>query len=222
VLRAYRHHYRITRFQVDPYQFGDGNPDAIRSGAFWFYYRFGFRPRTAALAELAAGEWKLIRGTAGYRTTPAVLRRFTKSPLVLDFDIGAAEVHRSDPTRLGVAVTQHISARFGDDRVAARRWVTRRVLSVLPADRRRHRSDDERLAFERLGPLIAVLPGLDTWPMGARRALAAVIRAKGGPRERDYVVRLQGHARLRAALAELEASVDWDALPTRPAWRPER
>ena len=32
-------------FSVPPYQLGDGNDEGIESGAWWFYYKLGFRPR---------------------------------------------------------------------------------------------------------------------------------------------------------------------------------
>ena len=51
VLRVYRHHFGVSRFVVEPYQFGAGNREGLRSGAFWLYYRLGFRP----VATHAAG-----------------------------------------------------------------------------------------------------------------------------------------------------------------------
>ncbi|NNF43872.1 MAG: hypothetical protein HKN62_12670 [Phycisphaerales bacterium] len=221
VLRTYVHHYRIGRLQVDPYQFGANNPEAIRSGAFWFYYRFGFRPRDAALREQAAEEWASIRRDRAHRTPAAVLRRFTRSPLVLDVDRGSEAITHPDPTRVGVALTETIRTRFGADRRAARRWAIRRVARLLPVDRRTRWTEAERFAFDRLCPVIAALPGLDGWPNADRRALVTVMRSKGGIRERDHVFGHQRHTRLRVALAELEASVDWDRVPARPRWRPD-
>ncbi len=37
VLRAYRQHFGVKRFVVEPYQFGAGNREGLLSGAFWFY-----------------------------------------------------------------------------------------------------------------------------------------------------------------------------------------
>ena len=44
LLRVFRQVFHIKTFEVEPYQFGLDNPEGIVSGAFWFYYRFGFRP----------------------------------------------------------------------------------------------------------------------------------------------------------------------------------
>ncbi|MBK9983286.1 MAG: hypothetical protein IPP15_12935 [Saprospiraceae bacterium] len=46
LLRVYKHVFKLSYFEVEPYQFGLDNPEGIASGAFWFYYRFGFRPLT--------------------------------------------------------------------------------------------------------------------------------------------------------------------------------
>ncbi len=61
----------------------------------------------------------------------------------------------------------------------------------------------ERLAFERWAPLVTVLPGLARWSPAQKRALLAVIRAKGSRRESDYVRLLDKHRRLRSALLQL-------------------
>jgi hypothetical protein len=37
-----------TRFIINPYQLGGGNDEALASGAYWFYYRLGFRSVGAA------------------------------------------------------------------------------------------------------------------------------------------------------------------------------
>ena len=63
-LRAFRTLYGSERFVINAYQFGAGNAEAIRSGAFWFYYRLGFRPATAAVRTLAAREAKRMTADA--------------------------------------------------------------------------------------------------------------------------------------------------------------
>src|SRR5262249_37550605 len=43
VLRAYHHLLGMREVVIDPYQIGRDNPEALSSGAFYFYYRLGFR-----------------------------------------------------------------------------------------------------------------------------------------------------------------------------------
>jgi hypothetical protein len=47
------------------------------------------------------------------------------------------------------------------------------------------------------------VPDLATWPFADRRALASVMRAKGGRSEMAYARRLDGHRRLRRSLEAL-------------------
>ncbi|MEI6312751.1 MAG: hypothetical protein WCP57_10870 [Bacteroidota bacterium] len=83
LLRVYRQLFGINYFEIEPYQFGQDNPDGIKTGAFWFYYRFGFRPVDPKLAKLAANEFKKIQSIKGYRSTEATLIQFTESNLAL-------------------------------------------------------------------------------------------------------------------------------------------
>lgn len=83
LLRLYKQIYGINYFEIEPYQFGLDNPDGIKSGAFWFYYRFGFRPVNLALRKLADNEAKKIAKDKSYRTSEKTLIRFTESNLAL-------------------------------------------------------------------------------------------------------------------------------------------
>ncbi len=53
-----------------PYQLGDGNEEAIESGAFWFYRKLGFRPGRKDLLKLAEREEQRIARDPKYRTSP--------------------------------------------------------------------------------------------------------------------------------------------------------
>lgn len=85
LLRCYRQAFGAEYFEVEPYQFGKHNPEGISSGAFWFYHRFGFRPVDKKLNELAEKEHQQILSQKGYRTTAAVLRKFTASNMFVNF-----------------------------------------------------------------------------------------------------------------------------------------
>jgi len=79
LLRVYRQCFGIDYFEVEPYQYGQDNPDGIKSGAFWFYYRYGFRPVDSTLRVLAAKEAERIRSDKNYRTSERTLIQFTES-----------------------------------------------------------------------------------------------------------------------------------------------
>jgi hypothetical protein len=73
--------FRAASFGIDPYQLGRGNPEAIESGAWWFYYKLGLRPRAAAAKRLARRELKHWRADRSYRSSAATLGKLALWPL---------------------------------------------------------------------------------------------------------------------------------------------
>lgn len=127
VLRVYRQRFGVRFFEVDATQFGLDNPDGIASGAFWFYYRHGFRPLDAALARRAASERRKVATQAGYRCSEKTLIGFTASNMALNFG-GALPVrlhdlservarlmrrHRGDLAQAVAEATRRFKARIG-------------------------------------------------------------------------------------------------------------
>ncbi|MBK8659986.1 MAG: hypothetical protein IPN22_14245 [Bacteroidetes bacterium] len=90
--RLYHLRFGATCFQVDPYQIGQKNEDAIRSGAFWFYHRLGFRPDDNVLMQLAQKEDNLRKADKKYRSSAAVLRQFAQAEMLLNL---SGNVHLS-------------------------------------------------------------------------------------------------------------------------------
>ena len=71
-------------FGIAPYQLGDGNPEAIASGAWWFYYKLGFRPRGAAARAITRSELARQRAAPGRRSSRATLARLARWPMSYD------------------------------------------------------------------------------------------------------------------------------------------
>jgi hypothetical protein len=174
VLRTYRQAFGVDFFEVDAHQFGLDNPDGIATGAFWFYYRYGFRPLDRALAALAERERTKIRATPGYRSSAKTLLRFTGSNLALNFG-RVVPTHVFDLT---VPVTRMVGRRYGGDRWAAERDALATFVAKTGVARRRTPdqqqvlaevalvaqanaiTDRSRLAI--LGKMVAVKP-VDLW-----------------------------------------------------------
>lgn len=58
----------------------------------------------------------------------------------------------------------------------------------------------ERAALDSLAPLLCLLPDLPSWSRKDLKALAAIVRAKGGPCEADFARRALAHPRFGDAL----------------------
>jgi len=115
LLRGYRQLFRVRHFEVDPYQFGLDNPEGIATGAFWFYYRFGFRPLDKKIRRLADDTYARMKSESTYTCPVRVLESFTASPLALAFG------HAETPPLLAILdrLSHMIRTRFRGDRVAA-------------------------------------------------------------------------------------------------------
>jgi hypothetical protein len=84
LLRVYKQFFNVSYFEVEPFQFGADNDDAIASGAFWFYYRFGFRPVDKEIFEQAELEQQKIRSRKNYRSSAKTLISFTGCNIALN------------------------------------------------------------------------------------------------------------------------------------------
>jgi len=202
ILRVYYRVFRMRAVLVDRYQIGYENAEALRSGAFYFYRRLGFRPLDPAAQRLAEEEQAKIAHDRVYRSPPSVLRRLARTDLILRLP-GPAPDLRLTASALAALVARRIGQEFGGDRRAAQRTDRARVARALGSARPARWTAEERRSFERLKPLVALVADLERWPPSERARLMAVIRAKGGPSELAYLRKLDRHRRLRAALGAL-------------------
>lgn len=81
VLAMAWHVLGAREFGIDPYQLGHRNPEAIDSGAWWFYYKLGFRPRAHAARRRAQLERSRQQRQSAYRSSAATLERLARWPL---------------------------------------------------------------------------------------------------------------------------------------------
>ena len=88
LIRVFYQQMGNTYFEIEPYQFGLDNYDGIKSGAFWFYHKFGFRPVDKELFKIAEDEHKKIKTRKHYRTPEKTLVRFTESNIALHLNSG--------------------------------------------------------------------------------------------------------------------------------------
>jgi hypothetical protein len=188
MLRTFRTLFGVDRFLVNPYQVGAGNSEAIASGAFWFYYRLGFRPVTAALRRLAARERRRQRANPRRRTDAATLRRLASADLELALRGVRAADRFPEPwlERLSFAASEVLGRPGAVSRAADARRITVQVAEALGARDRARWPQAERDAFAALAPLVALLD-LESLDARSRQALLKLLRSKGAPQEAPYV-----------------------------------
>lgn len=202
LLRLYHTEFDVDRFEAENYQLGYGNPEGLRSGAYWFYYRLGFRPMTTALQAIAAREFAQLSARAGYVVPKAVLNHLVESGL--EFVLRDAAGPVLDTALLTDAVQRHMVQRYDGDRLRAMASALRRLRSVLRAVWSDITVEPEVLRLWAL-PLDLV-SDLESWPVADRRKLAQLLQAKGAPSERRHQQRLRAHRRLLLGWARALAS----------------
>lgn len=197
LLAALRHAFGVDAFSIEPYQLGEANDEGIASGAWWFYFKLGFRPRAAAARELAAVELARMKRRPAHRSSAATLRRLAAHHLFFDFDR-----RRRTPlpplAALGFRLAR-LLASHGGSREDALAQVQSQAARALGLRSLRELDSGQRKALAGFAPLL-LLAGAGRWPLPQRRALWALIRAKAAVSELDYVRRLAAHRALCKAL----------------------
>lgn len=85
-LNLMHHFLGVTSFAIDPYQIGYQNEEGIKSGAFWFYRKLGFRPTEPEALQLVQKEEQKIATRDEYRTSASTLRKLAESPMIFELD----------------------------------------------------------------------------------------------------------------------------------------
>jgi hypothetical protein len=204
LLRAYRQIFGMRTIVVDRYQLGHESTEALRSGSFYFYHRLGFRPRDPAVIRVLGEEQGKIAADPAYRSPVPVLKRLAADEVFLSLPgASAAPERRLRATDVSALVARYIAREFGGDRIGATRESAERVGLALGAVHRTAWPSVERRAFDRMALVAALIPDLAEWSPAERRALVAVMRAKGSGSEMRYARRLDAHRRLRRSLEAL-------------------
>jgi hypothetical protein len=204
VLAMARHVFGSDAFFVPPAQLGYDNTEGLKSGAWWFYYKLGFRPEEPEVRRVLRSELQLMRENPRHRSSLATLGKLSSEPVFLSLDPAKQEVLAKIPIEeLGLRMSRLLADRFGADREKAVRSMSREAAQLLGVRTQRSWPAGERMAWERWSPLIVMLPGVSRWRPEEKRALVQVVRAKGGRRESDFVTLFNKHRRLRRAILKL-------------------
>ncbi len=188
VLRLYYQHYNVHRFVVKPYQFGKGNPEGLKSGAFWFYYKIGFRPVNESIRAIAAEEWRKLQSDKSYRTAVSVLKSFTACNK--EWVVHKKSIADPPARDLSILITNTIRQQFGGDREKAIKAGSRALKSILkPANISELTTIRE--AWENWSLLFITHSLTKKWTETNRRQWLHLLQLKSRGKERDFVLAWQ-------------------------------
>ncbi len=204
VMRMYHHLVGCKRFIANAYQFGSENSEALKSGAFWFYYRLGYRPVLPAVRKLAQRESARIRRDKSYRSDLSTLRHLASCDMHLVLP-GARAGDLFEERWLetsSMLATRELAAAGGSTRADSAERVAMNVAHDLGLRSLATWSRSEQLAYQRLAPIVAATKPA-AWPADAKRSMRKLLRAKAGSSEAGYGRLLGEHDHF---LAELRGS----------------
>ena len=188
-----------TCFSVYPYQIGQDNEEAIKSGAFWFYRKLGFRPGRADLLALTLAEEKKMSRDPRHRTSARTLRKLAEGHMFFEIGDRPHGAWDSFSSRtLGLAVQHQLATEFNGNAQQMRRRTAIQLVKTLGLDIAKW-SPGEQQAFSNFAVALSLMPNVADWPNSDKRELIAIIRAKAGPDETRYLNLLQQHEKLRSA-----------------------
>jgi len=202
LLAMVRRLFGAASFSIEPYQLGHGNDEGIESGAWWFYAKLGFRPRDPEARRLARAETERLGRRPGARSGAETLRRLARWHVFLNLGDLPTSVP-PPPWPVDRVVGRDLVRRAGADRERALAECSSEAQRVLGVPSLRGWSADQRLAWARWSPLVLAIDDLDEWDDDERKALVAIVRAKGGRRESEFVSRVDSHLKLTSALLRL-------------------
>lgn len=188
------------------YQVGYDNPEGLDSGAYWFYYKLGFRSIDEEMRKLAETEAAKIAANKSYRTPRSVLKELAESDLCLDLKRRGEFTDRDiSLSKLALAQTRLIASLFEGDRNRAEREAPELARRTLVLSSTKGWTPDERLWFNRLALFALSLPNLEEWVTRDKQNLVSIMKAKGAVREQEYVKSLREHRKLMESINELIA-----------------
>jgi hypothetical protein len=201
VMRVYHQLTGCTRFIANPYQFGAENDEALQSGAFWFYYRIGYRPVDVRIRKLAKTEWDRVRRDRKYRSSIRTLRRLASCDMHFTLP-GARASDLFDERWIEISsllATLELAGSGGASRRSSAAALAKQVAHDIGIRSTRRWSPAQRRGAELIAPFVAAVEPR-SWPRSARHSLRQIVAAKGAMSELDFAQQMSRHELFLQAL----------------------
>ncbi len=196
--------FAADTFIINPQQLGEDNPEALKTGAFWFYYKQGFRPRDRAVRKVMNRELARKKSNPSYRSNLATLEQLAKGNLFLYLDKRRDDVVSCiNEENIGRACSRALTGRGGAHLEHALRECAELVAKRVGLSSLKRLSPSQRMVWDRWSPMLMALPGLSRWSDDNKQALIEIIKAKGGRSEIGYVTLFDQHPLLQQSIWKL-------------------
>ncbi|MBP8033382.1 MAG: hypothetical protein KAZ71_02225 [Bacteroidia bacterium] len=188
LLRVYHQYFKATRFVVKPYQFGLHNTEAIKTGAFWFYYKLGFRPENDELKALAKKEEEEKLKNPKYKSEESTLKKYTKSNIALT--LSDKSYPDFDSEVLSHRITNYIDTQFDGNREKATNQCFRILKEALAINVKSWKAEDIDYA-KQLSILFCSYSNSKIWMIDHKKNITLLIQLKSAKNELLWIKHLQ-------------------------------
>lgn len=194
ILNVMHHLTGVTAFSLDPYQVGFENEEGIKSGAFWFYRKLGFRSTAKSIRRMTEIEEAKVTSREGYRTSARTLRRLAQAPMIFESEMNT-DWDRFQIRNIGFAIQGLMSREFGGDASRMREEAMKRISRLFGIEDLGHCGG--------LAVSLLLIPQVDSWSLNEKNLLARLIKAKQSEPETNYLKLMQQHKSLRKELIRI-------------------
>lgn len=201
ILRLYQDQFDVHRFVVKPYQFGKDNPEGLKTGAFWFYYKMGFRPADQSMEKLALCEWEKITAGSRYRSPLNILKKFTQCNMELI--IPGSSGTEIDADKISKAVSSIIIKEYHSSRQEAIKRGLARIISLTNLNKKSNRLSVHQHNLENWGLILLCIPEQTKWNDNQRKQLLEIIHQQSMGNERAYMKAVYTHTFLLSLLKKV-------------------
>jgi hypothetical protein len=184
LLRVYHNYFGATNFVVKPYQFGLHNLEAIKTGAFWFYYKLGFRPQDENLKKLAKFEENEKVKNPKYKSPVKNLKKYTQSNIELILSNNSYP--NFDAEIISKKITAFINTYFNSNRKLAESTCYKKLINNLLINT--NKWDKETIEFAKQYALLFHLkPDNEKWQQKYKNEIIKFIELKTSANEIEWL-----------------------------------
>ncbi|HRD51166.1 MAG TPA: hypothetical protein PKY96_00815 [Flavobacteriales bacterium] len=200
LLRLYRQRFGVGVFEAENYQLGYGNADGLKSGAYWFYYRLGFRPWDERLGRIAAREVERMLRNKAYQPPLRTLKELVADGLVLR--VADESSPMVDTSALIHAAQQHALGNMARSRQQMLAEAERRARKAFGLTRAECARPGIAVALKAWSLPLNLLGEYERWPPAELKRMGRALRAKAASNEDAYQAGLRECTMLLRSWAE--------------------
>lgn len=203
LMRVYYQEFKPDYFIAEPYQIGRGNPEGIASGAFWFYYKLGFRSLTHSHRLFASKEFDKLSSGKRKKTPKKTLEKLVEDEMVLAINKNIViSKTKFDTMQLSASITHFIRNKFNGNLEKAIQQSLSTLMTELNIKNKEYFLSLTP-GVESIALSLFAAGGIKLWSKKEKGLLLDLIEEKSFGTDSNYAKKLNAHKSLLRLLQKL-------------------